>query len=270
MRRVPRSGEGTIVAEWIPREPSGGRGIGSGRSRGQGDQTGTRISRLTMRDLGIGSAPPGAEVASNSSSTGPLGSQSDLGMLGPMKDTVAIQHLFDRIESALFYPRDLSEAGVEGEVTVNLIFDEGGRVDWGRSGRRSDSRYLRVFVRRLLRHTLEEPIPSAFREKDRSVTCRFRFERVRVYDAMDASVQAHQGRGIKESVGWHFTFYRSSKVLGEWKLGPFAGYAFAPSLGIDPDWFVDSAAHLWNRLTGRKAEIDPLERYRNDPGWREP
>jgi hypothetical protein len=64
--------------------------------------------------------------------------------------------------------------------------------------------------------------------------------------------------------GRKFSFYRvhlSSPL--DWKFGPFTGYGIMPAVGVDPGWIAEKI----DKLIHPKAEIDPLDRYRDDPDW---
>jgi hypothetical protein len=65
------------------------------------------------------------------------------------------------------------------------------------------------------------------------------------------------------NIGSSLYFYRAAGVLGQWKLGPIAGYGIIPSIGVDPGWFVDQV----RGATSNRAEVDPLEKYRADSEW---
>lgn len=174
-------------------------------------------------------------------------------MLDSLTQAVPMQNVGDQVESALDYPVEFRNAGMEGTVTADVRFSADGTLE--KPVARSRSNYLRVHVLRVLRRTLASGLPLTY-TRGRPVGLRFRFDFI-LSDA-DQLIRPE----VRE-VNGNFHFQRVGRGFGEWKLGPLRGVWFVPAVALDPEWIVDAAKKTFSR----KAEIDPLETYRRDPDW---
>ncbi|MBI4926088.1 MAG: hypothetical protein HY843_09205 [Bdellovibrio sp.] len=88
-----------------------------------------------------------------------------------------------------------------------------------------------------------------------SINCSFRFD---INYHGDADTIASQ----KWLSGNNLFFYKTfAKAVLSWKLGPLSG--LGPGVGLNPLWFIEQAKQLFSK----KAKIDPLQKYRDDPEW---
>ena len=228
-----------------PRKTTGGPGNPGGRTPK------ASAPFLSLSDLSLSPLPAGGP---GNTALGFAGSNSPLGMLRAAPHTLFFDRLHDRIESALYYPEEFKENAIEGVVEAEL--------EWRREGNEnrvnyrvlSASPFLRVFVIQRLRKIFgDEHIGRAMRENETiKMRCQFHFEMVR----REGKALASHGRGV---MGNQLTFYRIAKHRGQWRLGPLQGFAIAPSVGVDVDWFVRQF---------EEEKPDPLDRYRKDPEWR--
>lgn len=230
--------------------------------------------KLGLSDLGIQwkkgeggvSLPLGEASGSDTGTQGFAYGSGGSDVLEQMRGAVTYDLIYDRLDSAVFYPSEFIDAGFEGTVRATLIFSKDGHWLKARSHMESLSRYLRVHIVRTLRQVFEEPLPSNYfhEGKELRLFCLFQFELSRKDNAMDAGPDPFKGSpSHRGTLGNHLYFYRSSSVIGQWRLGPLAGYGIVPSIGVDPEWFIDQVSHA----VDRKAEEDPLKKYRDDPDW---
>jgi hypothetical protein len=253
-------------------EPNASKGSEAGNHRAS-PKTSSRprksaVPALTLSDLGIGRSrqEPAGDATEREAGTSDSGSS----VLESLKRTVPLESLYRRLDQAVYYPKELIDADIEGRVTGKLVFNPQGEFLPTESHIISDSNYLRVYVLKAFRSALKAPLrPMPPNVDDLVVRFTVTFELTRTDNAMDGSRNANLGRGAQKGLsGYNLALYRSSKVIGQWKLGPLSGYGIAPSVGIDPGWFVDGIEKLYDRVIKQKAEIDPLELYRNDPAWK--
>jgi hypothetical protein len=249
-----------------------GDGKPARKSRGGGAKKEPPPSTLKLSDLGIGwtrsqegtNLPLGIEPQSGEGTTDEAGDGSGEGtILGVMKNTSRFEILYNRIDEGLYYPEEFVDAGIEGNVTVQLSLAPDGTYQKRFSKVDSSSNFLRVFVLRILKKTLNEPLPSTFAQAGRNTRLRllFQFEATRKENAMDASGKALDGSTKLGVRGDHLAFYRAGRLVGQWKLGPVGGYG--PGIGLDAGWLWDKVSELGSK----KADIDPLDTYRQDPDW---
>ena len=261
-----------IETEW---EPGKSDKVSGGSHKG--GKRPTNVARLSLRDLGMGprwQADLSQSIGQDgeSSSVQNMDGDDDNGnVLNSLKRTVSLEMLYRKLDEAIYYPKEFIDAGIEGTVNGILCFDPLGRLNPKSSRIRSSSNYLRVHIVKVLRSALASPLPPTLRKKTGlRVSYTFTFLLTRVDNSMEMSDDANHGKGVQRGIaGNTLAIYRAAKVIGQWKFGPFAGYGIAPSVGIDPNWFVDRVAKIFNGVTKRKAEIDPLEVYRNSPYWRQ-
>ncbi len=220
---------------------------------------------LSLSDLGI----QGSRIWSEEAKGGAAGSgASGNGVLESAKDTVPLEWLYEQLDNALIYPGEFIDAGIEGSVSGVLEFDEHGNLLKGHRRIKSSSNFLKVYALRKIDEVLANPIPHKLRKEGLRVSvCDDLRASLAPITSMELSDDANKGRAAQRGVlGYTFQFYRASKVIGQWTLGPISGYGIAPSIGISPDWFVDAFGKVVDKLK-HKAEIDPLDSYRNDPRW---
>ena len=219
--------------------------------------------RLTLSDLGIAwkNGLPGEVDLTAPDSAGPGESE----ILNEIKGTVIYDSLYRLIDETLYYPAEFGEGEIEGVVRAQIVFSKNGTYNRKFSRVSSPSPYLRVFVLQLLRRAFSEPLPAAYRKSGNEIRIStvFFFDLTRTDNPMDAGPNAMKGHDKNRSLGRHFAFYRSAKLIGEWKIGPLRGYGLVPSVAVDPEWFVDRATDL----VSEKAKADPLKKYRDDPEY---
>lgn len=218
---------------------------------------------LAMSDLTIGKNTVIAQQESASNG------DEDSGPLAQVGKTVPLNWLYQEIDSAFSYPEEFAEAGIEGTVHIQVQFDREGTPQINRAKFRSSSNYLYVLVDRVFRSRFAD-LPPGRKKQVAGITlrCVFILELRRATNGFDSSQIAHRGSGTQQgALGSNFSFYRSKRVVGEWKLGPFSGYAIFPAVAIDPTWFITQVEKAVDDIKG-KAPIDPLQKYRDDPAWR--
>jgi hypothetical protein len=200
-------------------------------------------------------------------------------------------HLFHRIDGGIAYPPELRTAHISGEVTAKLDFDEHGHWIDSVSSIKGTSNYLRVYVIHQLRRIFAENVPENIWKSEPhaiSIEARFIFD-IRTPESVPGAQKGPQyapsvdprkfsttdtdgGQSVERQListqqgmyGRKFSFYRvhlSSPL--DWKFGPFTGYGIMPAVGVDPGWIAEKI----DKLIHPKAEIDPLDRYRDDPDW---
>lgn len=175
-----------------------------------------------------------------------------------IEHTVPFARLSEAVENSLHYPREFLEAGVEGDIEVKYVFEEGRRFEPRAAAVKARSPYLRVFVLRLLEQAWADPLPvTYFRRGPLPVRFHFHFE----LTDKENPVYHPAAYEAPKVAGNSLFFVRKGALIGSWKWGPISGYGIAPAVGIDPDWFVDRAAEG----LGKKERPDPLREYRRDP-----
>ena len=172
-------------------------------------------------------------------------------------DSMVARYVFQKVDQNLAYPSEFVQRKFQGPVTVRAYFDEEGFFEKDSSLPKASNPYLRVYVARVLRKALMEPIPKTLLGeggmKRRVIDCLFNFEITSHNDEMLVAQE-------KFFSGKNVFFYRHHYISKlEWSLGPFSGLGpFA--VGLDVNWIIGS--------TGRKkAPSDPLQKYRDDPAW---
>lgn len=222
-----------------------------------------KAGELTLKDLSID--PFGDVLVDGGDEKDGLPSATSV--LKSVQHSVLFEHLYQRIDNALFYPGEFRDNAIEGlaRVELDLKRPEGGEDIEVFFRVRSSSSYVRVFVIQRLRQIFSSRLARAYVRPGQRVRiqCNIYLELTRTENAMDVSSDAMTGSnrvGIRGSV---FSFYRSAKVAGQWKLGPFTGYGIVPSVGVDLEWIGERAA----RLAGNEPTVDALAKYRNDPAW---
>ncbi|MBI2711733.1 MAG: hypothetical protein HYX41_02555 [Bdellovibrio sp.] len=175
------------------------------------------------------------------------------------KSSSIFRYLYERIDQNLSYPNEFVESGFQGPVTARIFLDEEGAWESSTSVIKGAQPYLRVPVVRALRRALMEPVPENIwgkKKERRFIDCLFRFE---ITQNGDESL-LEKRRFVS---GRKLFFYRSVYVSKlQWSAGPLSG--LGPfSVGFDPTWLVSQAAGLFSK----KAKIDPLQKYRDDPAW---
>lgn len=229
-----------------------------------------RAGGLTLSDLGIQWAGKGVPIpaeAGNGSDKNGKGFAYGSGgndVLGQIAGSVTYRELYERIDEVLVYPDEFVETGIEGTVSAWLIFSAQGTWLRGRSRFHASSPYLRVYIIQVLRRAFAETLPATYFKQglELKLQCSFYFQLKRNrYEMEEPPVDA---KAIPMyALGNRFSFVRAAGEFGQWKLGPLSGFAVAPSIGVDPGWFVDR----FEDATSNKAKGDPLEKYRHDPEW---
>jgi hypothetical protein len=167
------------------------------------------------------------------------------------------RYIYDRINSQLLFPSELREAGLQGKVNSQIYFDSQGHYIRARSSFQSDNPYFKVLVIRVLRQALSEQLPrTVYRIKTSfELKCSFSFALTEQGNAELAETQ----RGM---VGKSLFFYRNfHHTILAWNVGPFSGTG--PTLGFNPVWLFQKGSEIFSK----KAKIEPLQKYRDDPEW---
>ena len=189
------------------------------------------------------------------------GTESGGGALGASDRNISLyQYLFHTIDQFTGYPAELKYAGITGRVLVKLYIDARGEFRRELSEVRATSPYLKVAVIRGIKSSLAQGLPASLRKNvdhPFSVQCEFTYEQVE-HDDPEAA-QQHQLISAKALA--FYRYFPKSKL--EWQLGPLSGFGIIPSIAFNPLWFV---AKISDALS-KKAKIDPLEHYRDDPEW---
>jgi len=181
-----------------------------------------------------------------------------------MKDTNHYHRIHQTIDHSLHYPPEFKDADIGGTVRASLVFSKEGVFLRKQSKVKSASRYLRVFILRLLRKSFSKPYHKE--GKPIRVDCMFDFVVTRREDPFNASPDNLLSNPARNGfIGNRLFFYRSAKVIGMWKIGPLAGYGIG-GVSLDLFWFVNKAVEGVDHLRG-KMKIDPLAKYRRDPEW---
>jgi hypothetical protein len=176
------------------------------------------------------------------------------------KESPLFRLIRDQVENHLAYPAELKEKGIQGTVTGAVVFSKGQFVE-DQTRLQSDSAYLRVAVMRALRKAFRESLPEKYwqlasdREGRLEVQCRFIFETVE----HDEEKKSHDLQAVS---GHALAFYRTYVHSAlQWQLGPLSG--LGPLVSLNVLWLPEKIGELFSK----KAEIDPLDSYRDDPAW---
>ncbi len=261
--------------------------IGTGEDRVRGAPApfrGKKGGFLSLRDLGVplftrgerGEMHDGAAVgavgagardsversrgALSASMGSGVGSDSGAGVeiVQESRNHQLYRFLYQQIDDNLVYPAELKDAGISGEVRATVRFSGAGELVQNQLQLESASKYLQVLVRWILKRAFSVPLPSEKRmvlNGPFEVNCLFRFE-----------ITEHDDEMIKKEMKFivsnRLSFYRNyhhSKL--QWKAGPLGG--LGPLVGMDVLWFPKKLGELLSK----KAKIDSLEKYRDDPTW---
>jgi hypothetical protein len=238
------------------------KGVAGGKSAAQAPLK----KPLSLSDLGVDwrrregvtlpgdvSLKPGTGKNDDYGGQGRYGSNGDL--LNAMKGTVTFEALYERLDQHLIYPKEFVESGIEGSVKTVLVFSQQGDYEKHKSSVTSNSPYLSVLVKKLFREVFEDPLPKNYfhrRTTGLTVRCDFLFE-------LHGKSQPSISRLIGNSLSFHRT---SSKMYGQWRMGPLAGVGPIPAVGI-------STQGLEDRISGVKnmPDVEPLSKWKNDPDW---
>jgi hypothetical protein len=254
------------VVEWTPPAPApqSKTAAAPGADKRKGEKAkGSGKDNLSMKDLGI-SWDTGEGVSVPTGSGQSLGVDhgdggAGSGVLGKIKHAGRFRTLYESLDAALEYPRELVDREIEGVVTATLVFSPDGSFQKGQSKVNASSRFLKVVVFRLLRRVFDPRSPKMprWRESNEMVVhCTFEF-RLR---SGDVELSNKNQVVDRKMLGNKFYFTRFGNLSGSWKLGPLQGYSVMPSIGLDTDWLVD-------QVTPKKDSGDPLDNYRHDPDW---
>jgi hypothetical protein len=220
----------------------------------------------------------------------PYGFESQL----PTRVSPVLTYLFHSIDQGVAYPAELFSAGISGEVSARLRFNDRGEWDEAASelsvtGRAA--RFFRVYLLGRLRRIFAEPVPpNLWKTEPHAIVleARFVFDIVAPETVIGAqvgpqyapsadptrfsekdtdggqSVESRLIAGRQGMYGRRFVFYRVHLASPlDWKLGPIAGYGLLPTIGIDPGWVADKISDLWHH----REKPDPLMKYRESPDW---
>lgn len=227
------------------------------KKAGQGGISGLGIRDLLPSGSATVSIPQGPGNGRGTNSR-PHGFGHGTGLEG-MRDTVAQREVHDRIDHQLYYPAEFLEAKIEGQARIRFSFDQEGKIIPGSIRIKCLNNYLRVFLHRVLREAFQTALPSSYVKSgllEFSASVAFHHKDVTnpFYNELDPV------KGLNQ-YGNTLYFQRSGKLIGEWELGPFAGYG--PNLSISLPWFYETA----EGLLSNKEKPDPLRKYRQDPLW---
>jgi hypothetical protein len=242
----------------VPKEPDG-IAKRAGRPR-------SRLEALTLRDLGISPEEEvgfssGHSSAPETTGSGDEGTYRGNGFAAHLSDTGIHSYLYELIDEHLDYPDEFKDKGIQGSVKVTFSINAEGFLEKGSLKMDSASRYLKVFVHRVLRKTFENPVPLSKRPSS-YLYARFDFEilpQAVVNSQARASYDRNQSLIQKKRffVGNHFSFYRSFNPWSDFHTDIWADAA--NNIHVDPKFnlfgIVESAADLLSS----KAKADPLQ-----------
>jgi hypothetical protein len=169
----------------------------------------------------------------------------------------ALSFLHEKINSRLTYPVELASRGHSGKVSLQFDVTERGQLVGGFHSLRSEDRYLRVVVLRILRRALADPLPEAIRLPEKLM----RLGAVFIFDPATRKVTLAE-LNIPSVLKNILTFYRQSNAdgLNLWMKEEAQG---GKSINTD-------IVRLFESIFKKKRDDDPdspLQRYRDDPDW---
>jgi hypothetical protein len=168
--------------------------------------------------------------------------------------------IFDRLNENFIFPTEFADAGIDGTAKTTLVFSSNGELIKSRSDVNTLSNYVKVDVWRALRQAFVQPLPHKLLTTPGELVIHAEF----ILQITSEGRNSPTGPSRQLLAGTHMIFYRSrfsSKMA--WSLGPFHGLGIVPAVAIDPGWFVDA----FTKLFTKKAVVDPLQNYRDDPDW---
>jgi hypothetical protein len=176
------------------------------------------------------------------------------------KESPLFKYVHEQVDDQLAYPAELKARAIQGSVSGALVFSKG-EFSEDQTRLVSDSSFLKVAVMRALRRAFRENLPEKYwklaanSEGRLEVECRFVFAFVEHDDE-------EKSRSLQAVSGHALAFYRTYVHSAlQWKLGPLSG--LGPLVSLDVLWLPEKIGELFSK----KAEIDPLDSYRDDPAW---
>ncbi len=180
--------------------------------------------------------------------TGPLVSfGKDSGDLGKLVEASFFQDLYKKIDEKLVYPSILVERRLQGTVNVSLLITPEGSIDWSSVRINGGSKYLRLYIVRVLREVFLVPLDKRILRKAHLP--------IQVDLSMKFSI-SENSKGTNAELenyimGQVLTFSRiGHRSVMEWKLGPLRGMFPIPHASVDILGTVDEVVNG-----------DPLVRY---------
>ena len=167
------------------------------------------------------------------------------------------RYVFELLDGQIDYPQVFKERKMNGLVSAELRFLSDGSFDRNRSRIWSASPYLRVYVAQMIRVAFQNALPPMLLQtsKERAIKVNVHFEITETTSDIPDKKSSYTGNFISI-----FRQFPWSKL--QWQLGPLAGLAPLPAVGIDLSWFTEKLPKI---IQGR--EEDPLAIYRLDPEW---
>ena len=221
---------------------------GGARKKGGGREA-VKFSKL---DLSLG----GYETATSSEGSGGNGGQQDLAMgwgeggknFERVADFSIMNHLYERVDNYLFYPRVLAQHQISGFVKTRLVFNKQGNCDWHKSTIQANDNHLRVYIFSVLRDVCRQNYARFLHGKEWLV----------VDMSFSFQITEHNDRFLKQKriLGNVLLFYRNSQQsIAQWRLGPFTGMFPIPFVALDLPWLAD---HWDQYMNG----TDPMKEYK--------
>lgn len=180
--------------------------------------------------------------------TGPLVSfGKNSGDLKKLVEASFFQDLYKKIDEKLVYPSILVERRLQGTVNVSLLITQEGSIDWSSARINGGSKYLRLYVLRVLREVFLVPLDKRILRKAHLP--------IQIDLSMKFSI-SENSKGINAELenyimGQVLTFSRiGHRSVMEWKLGPLRGIFPIPYASVDILGTVDEVVNG-----------DPLVRY---------
>lgn len=168
-------------------------------------------------------------------------------------------YVYRIIDEALGYPQDFVLKDVTGKVNATLAFTEDGKWDKSASTFNSNSRYLRIYIIKLLKEVLKDPIPANKLTTHKKFTLKAQFHfNIFLTPKLNESI----GQGPK-LFGGHLMFRRDyySKLPFELQNVNVAGNPTVMGM-LNLAWVIGKVVDL---LSPNKADV--LEKFRLDPDW---
>jgi hypothetical protein len=259
--QLPRLFQRSVLIEIADAPKSLSTGKGNLGSKSRSART---SNSFQLKDLGVkyGWQVPTAEKSNpgGAASESDHGSANDVDIVKEGKESPLFKYVRDQVENNLYYPAELKQKFIEGTVSGVVVFSKGEFIE-EQTRLQSSSSYLKVAVMRALRQAFRDSLPEKYwklaadSEGRLEVQSQFIFSIVEHdEDEKAETLQAVSGR----TVAFYRTYVHSAL---QWKLGPLSG--LGPLVSLDVLWIPEKIAGLFSK----KAEIDPLDSYRDDPAW---
>jgi hypothetical protein len=259
--QLPRLLQRSVLIEIAdaPKSLSAGRGTFGSKSRSR-----RAAHSFQLKDLGV---KYGWQVPTGkTSNSGGAASEFDHGKMNAVdivkegKESPLFKYVHDQVENNLYYPAELKQKLIEGSVSGVVVFSKGEFVeDYTRL--QSNSSYLKVAVMRALRRAFRDSLPEKYWKLAANSEGRLEVQSQFIFSIVEHD-EDKKAEALQAVSGRTLAFYRTYVHSAlQWKLGPLSG--LGPLVSLDVLWIPEKIAGLFSK----KAEIDPLDSYRDDPAF---